>query len=622
MRLPVVCASLRGYMRISSLIVRNFRNFSNLTVEFGNHAVIVGPNGVGKSNLLYALRLLLDPSLPDSSRHLRQEDFWDGELRPLSKQARIEISVELTDFEEDDDQLASLAEFLVESEPMVARLTYLFRAKGSAAEEPTSDDFEFLIFGGDREENRVGYEVRRRMPLDLFHALRDAEADLAIWRRSPLRPLLDRAWSQVTKAEKAELAKGIEDATKLVAAAAPLEELAASITGSLSRHAGSHATDVSLGIGPKEAEALVRVVRLLLDRGQRSIGEASLGLANVIFFTLKLLELEQLVDNHERDHTFLAIEEPEAHLHPHLQRQMFRSFLRLRPHLPKPSSHPVQDALPATVLLTTHSPQVASIAPIGSIVLLRQIETKVSRKPKAGEKATVVATVAASAFKADLNDAERDDLERYIEVTRGEIFFARGVLLVEGEAEQYLVPAIARLHEVDLDALGVSVCSVGGTHFESHVRLLRALEIPFAVITDGDPGRTRPGRKRMFELLKLLVSPKAYAALSADDTDEVAAHGLFFGERTFELDLLEGRRKSMPQALRDLAQTNAARIRADGWLADANSLDPEQVLKDIEAIGKGRFAQRLATSLKKSKGVQGPQHVLDAIDFIAKKVGG
>jgi putative ATP-dependent endonuclease of OLD family len=204
-------------MRIRRLTIKNFRNFQALAVDLADHAVFVGPNGAGKSNLLHALRLLLDPSLPDSMRQLRPEDFWDGIMRPLPAGARIDISVELTDFEANDDQLASLAEHLVETAPMVARLTYVFRAKAAATPPLTSDDFEFFVFGGDREDNRVGYEIRRRLPADFFHALRDAEGDLASWRRSPLRPLLERAWANVPKADKDGLAKGIDELPGTVA---------------------------------------------------------------------------------------------------------------------------------------------------------------------------------------------------------------------------------------------------------------------------------------------------------------------------------------------------------------------------------------------------------------------
>jgi len=107
-------------MRISCLYIENFRNFKKVDVNLSTHAVIVGENKIGKSNLLYALRLILDPSLPDSARHLRIEDFWDG-LRPLKKDDRIIISVGITDYEKNADLMAVLAEYLISPEPMISR---------------------------------------------------------------------------------------------------------------------------------------------------------------------------------------------------------------------------------------------------------------------------------------------------------------------------------------------------------------------------------------------------------------------------------------------------------------------------------------------------------------------
>jgi putative ATP-dependent endonuclease of OLD family len=65
-------------MRISRIQIDNFRNFQHCEVYLNTHAVIVGENKIGKSNLIHALRLVLDPRLPDVERQLRLEDFWDG----------------------------------------------------------------------------------------------------------------------------------------------------------------------------------------------------------------------------------------------------------------------------------------------------------------------------------------------------------------------------------------------------------------------------------------------------------------------------------------------------------------------------------------------------------------
>lgn len=78
-----------------------------------------------------------------------------------------------------------------------------------------------------------------------------------------------------------------------------------------------HSVPLTLGLAPTRVDALLRSLRLLIDYGVRGIRDASLGTANLIFLALKSLELDRLVTDGERDHTFFVVEEPEAHLHPH-----------------------------------------------------------------------------------------------------------------------------------------------------------------------------------------------------------------------------------------------------------------------------------------------------------------
>lgn len=198
-------------MRLSRIRIKNFRNFKILNVKLGKHAVILGENKVSKTNLLFALRLFLDPPLPDSARQLRLDDFWDGLERPLGEDDIIEIALEFRDFENDENLLAILADSLVKPSPMVARITYQFQPVPGLEDPPRSEaDYEFVIFGGDRVENSIGYELRRWMPMDLFPALRDAEGDLARWARSPFRPLLDRAASAIDENDLKEIAGEVQ----------------------------------------------------------------------------------------------------------------------------------------------------------------------------------------------------------------------------------------------------------------------------------------------------------------------------------------------------------------------------------------------------------------------------
>ncbi|CAN7507654.1 DUF2813 domain-containing protein [Pseudomonas sp. LjRoot277] len=65
-------------MRLSKLSIRNFRNFTTIDIPLAGNVVLLGENRVGESNLLFAIRLVLDPTLPDSARQLKLSDFWDG----------------------------------------------------------------------------------------------------------------------------------------------------------------------------------------------------------------------------------------------------------------------------------------------------------------------------------------------------------------------------------------------------------------------------------------------------------------------------------------------------------------------------------------------------------------
>ncbi len=113
--------------------------------------------------------------------------------------------------------------------------------------------------------------------------------------------------------------------------------------------------------------------------------------------------------------TLLAIEEPEAHLHPVYQRLIYKDVIN-------------RNGFP--ILLTTHSTHITSVSPIKSLVHLHQ---------KDGN------TVAHSTASMPMIEGEFLDVERYFDVKRGEIFLGKGVLLVEGIAEEYIIPKMAEL---------------------------------------------------------------------------------------------------------------------------------------------------------------------------------
>lgn len=466
---------------------------------------------------------------------------------------------------------------------MVARLTYRFQPKANLGRNPESlADYEYVIFGGDDPDMAIGSSLRRMLPLDVQVALRDAEKDLSSWRSSPLRPLIEQLATSLDEDARDEIQEQVNEAQAELAAHDEVVATAQRISDRLIDIAGEqHAVPLTLGIAPTRVDALLRSLRLLIDNGARGIGDASLGTANLIFLALKSLELDRLVTDGERDHTFFAVEEPEAHLHPHVQRLVYRYFLG-------GAADDQEVAPPLTTILTTHSPHIASVTPIRSIVLLRH---------DAGEDATT----AVSTATAPLTERDEADLQRYIDVSRGEIFFARGVILVEGDAERFLIPAFAEALDIPLDVLGITVCSVSGTNFTPYVKLLgpQGLNIPHVILTDRDPNGTKPPlvRRRLIKVLSLIENGVNYVPLDADAVIARAEpFGYFVNNNTLEPELFCG---GLADAMQDVIEEElsikqATRDRLQGWVDDTDTLDEERLIKLIERIGKGRFAQALA----------------------------
>lgn len=212
------------------------------------------------------------------------------------------------------------------------------------------------------------------------------------------------------------------------------------------------------------------------------------------------------------------------------------------------------------------------------------------------------------------------------------MLFARGIILVEGDAERFLLPAFAKQMDVALDHLGITVCSVAGTNFEPYAKFLTAMGLPLAIITDWDPRPAGHGRgyQRAATLVRTIERARS-GAVPAEleerldrpqegDLRAVAAEfGIFLNGHTLEVDLFNDGdcRDGVIETLREYSFGATRQGWIDGWEADPDSLDADRLLALVETIGKGRFAQRLATRLEDAPP---PAFISDAITFLSERV--
>lgn len=277
-------------MHLKNLKIKNFRNFKTIDIPLSSNIVLLGENRVGKSNLLFAMRLVIDQALPDSDRQLKISDFWDG--CDLADKPQIEVHLDFTDFDVDPNLTALLTDYRLAHDHKTIRLSYVFRCKAEIVGPPkSSDDFEFLIFGGAVEKNSVNNQVRKRISLDLLDALRDAENQLGSWRSSPLRPLIENAMASVDTIALEAISADLEAANTKIVDEHQIKELDTSLSKRILNLSGNgYDLQTTLRFSNADPLRLFRSLGVYIDNGKRSINEASLGSANVMLMALKLEE--------------------------------------------------------------------------------------------------------------------------------------------------------------------------------------------------------------------------------------------------------------------------------------------------------------------------------------------
>ena len=441
-------------MYLSNIKLWNFRKYGNDTFDIDNPNldlnfteglnVLIGENDSGKTAIIDAIKIVLKTHSYEYIK-IEADDFYNN-----SDRLRIELKFKGLL----DEEAKNFTEWLTwegqgENSTSILRVFYDVRRK----------DYKILPSevkaGADTEGYSLTAEAREYLKATYLRPLRDAENELISKRNSRLSQILlgddifkEKNIPHPLVEEFKNINNSIEDYFKTGAEGADIKE---KIDSYIKGFYGEEKKSL-FEASKNDIKSILEKLSLSLN-GQKNVG---LGTLNRLFMAAELLHLNK--KNWEGLRLGL-IEELEAHLHPQAQMQVIETL---------------QKQEEVQLIITTHSPNLASKIKLKNLIICN------------GDNAFPMGDE-----YTKLEKSSYVFLEKFLDVTKSNLFFAKGVILVEGWAEEILIPSLAKAIGIDLTAKGVSVVNVGNLGFDHYSKIfLRKnapfMDIPVAVVTDCD----------------------------------------------------------------------------------------------------------------------------------------
>lgn len=508
-------------MYIKEIKISNFRNFKDASVPFHEGVnVIIGHNNTGKSNLLRAIGLVLGYS--DGHRLGTSDLFYETDVTTLKQQSpRIQITLV---FHRSEGEALDSAEMVLFTGMMTdpalseeAELRYEFKLadtqednyKADVAGATTAKEIWKIIdrdyirlyrssrSGGNPEAGVSVGDVLGYIDFQFLDAIRDVSHDLYAGYNPLLRDVLNffidysvKNDATKTEDEKKEQLKALRD--NFVQQSAPLMQTLQSRLQNGKNVFLRYAVDTGATFngavpdfdGEVTENEMFAVLRMIIKYAVGIEVPATyngLGYNNLIYMSLLLAKMQAdssstYMKRNAKVLSFLAVEECEAHLHPSMQYK-FLQFLQ-----DNNANGRVRQ-----IFMTSHSTQIASAVKLDDLICLTS--------PVLGQ--INVGYPRAIYKKNNAEDVEsKQYVQRFLDATKADMFFANKLIFVEGVAEELLLPVFARYMNKNLTDEQVLVVNMGGRYFSHFLKLFDTnnaytINKKIVCLTDIDPCRKK-----------------------------------------------------------------------------------------------------------------------------------
>lgn len=586
-------------MYLERLIIKNFRGLEETSLTFNKGLnVLIGENNAGKTAIIDALRVCLSYGDQRRDIYISQSDFHINKNAINNDKCEIEFHLYFhIDIPEEAGWFNDLLSTQEDgSQDLQLHFRYFL---------DENDRVKYRVWGGTNEGQSIAPEVLFLIYHVHLDALRDSEHYLRPVRGNRLGQLYSKIQidqdREVDKEKKRELAKKVREA---VDSDEDWVGHIASGKEKINEHLKETSfTDkqqqVEISFLPFDFNKLVDNLKIQMPIYSDELlgGDASkqkhfelyqngLGYNNLIYTATILGDLKQRKELQKESYVALLIEEPEAHLHPQLQNLFFNYLNKLD----------TEEGF--QIFISSHSPTITAKSNLRSVIVLQNQENKIH---------------ALSLIKSGLTETNHKYLHKFLDVTKSQLFFSNGAILVEGISEALLMPIFSKIvgDTYDIDKAGIELVNLNGIAFSHFANLFnngdnnKNLKIRCSIITDDDTAEENDeitSRAR-------IASELANANLK-----------VYLAERTFEFELfIAGNKDILLEIFSEMHPVAAARIVADEDIKVHGARFLEKVVSNK---AKSELAHRLAVKLSADEDARNafkvPDYLKSAIKYAVK----